>query len=311
MQITKYINSDLNDLRLDVAATKIFKEYSRTQIKNWILNGCLLVNGDVSKPKDLVQENDEIELNPIVKDKISWEPQNINFQTVFECEDYLIINKPINLVMHPGAGCHDKTLANGLLYKHPELSKLPRCGIVHRLDKDTSGILVVAKTDKFRNHFIKEMQARNIVKKYFAVVAGINLSSLKINDPIGRDKKNRTKMCVREDGKEALTIVNVKETIGNYSILHLTIMTGRTHQIRVHLSSKKLPIIGDKTYNPSGQISKGSSLELIKVIRAFPRQALHAEYISFKCPKSGEDLSYKVFIPDDIKSLIQNMKNCL
>ena len=295
----KNISADIANKRLDKAASELFDNYSRTQIKKWILEGRILVNGDLSKPRDFVHENDEIEINPTEEKKVSWEPQDINFDIYHECEDFIIINKPSGLIMHPGSGCYDGTLANGLIYKYPDLENIARCGIVHRLDKDTSGVLLVARNEKFRNYFIDLMQQRKVTKKYTAVVVGSTLGSFSIEDSIGRDKSNRTKMSVRPDGKEALTFVKTSERVGNYSILDIAIETGRTHQIRVHLSSKKLPIIADMTYDPSRTIAKESSLELIELIRSFPRQALHARYLSFDCPKTQNEISFEIPIPLD------------
>jgi 23S rRNA pseudouridine1911/1915/1917 synthase len=304
----KNVPINIANQRLDKAASLLFNEFSRTQIKKWILEGRILVNGDLSKPRDCVHENDEIEINPTKERKVSWEPQDINFDVHHECEDFIIVNKPPGLIMHPGSGCYDGTLANGLINKYPGLNNIPRCGIVHRLDKDTSGILLIARNEKFRNHFIHLMQERKVIKKYTAVVVGSTIGSFSIEDPIGRDKFNRTKMSVRPDGKEALTFVKTSERVGNYSILDIAIETGRTHQIRVHLSSKKLPIIADMTYDPSRTIAKESSLELIELIRSFPRQALHARYLSFDCPKTQNEISFEIPIPLDIQNLIKNIK---
>jgi 23S rRNA pseudouridine1911/1915/1917 synthase len=304
----KNVPINIANQRLDKAASLLFNEFSRTQIKKWILEGRILVNGDLSKPRDCVQENDEIEINPTKERKVSWEPQDINFDVHHECEDFIIVNKPPGLIMHPGSGCYDGTLANGLINKYPGLNNIPRCGIVHRLDKDTSGILLIARNEKFRNHFVRLMQERKVIKKYTAVVVGSTIGSFSIEDPIGRDKFNRTKMSVRPDGKEALTFVKTSERVGNYSILDIAIETGRTHQIRVHLSSKKLPIIADMTYDPSRTIAKESSLELIELIRSFPRQALHARYLSFDCPKTQNEISFEIPIPLDIQNLIKNIK---
>ena len=308
MPTIKNVSIEFANQRLDKAATELFKDYSRTQIKKWIEEGRILVNGDLCKPRETVHENDEIEINPIQEKKVSWDPQDIGFDINHETSDFIIINKPSGLVMHPGSGCYDGTLANGLINRFPELENLPRCGIVHRLDKDTSGILLVAKNDAFRNYFINEMQERRVVKKYIAVVSGDTLGSFEINDAIGRDKSNRTKMSIRQDGKEALTYVKLKEKIGNYSILDIRIETGRTHQIRVHLASKKLPIIGDKTYDPRRTIMKDSSQKIIDIVRSFPRQALHARYLAFKCPETDEEISFETPIPKDIKKLIDMLK---
>ena len=304
----KNVPTDLENKRLDKASAELFPEFSRTQIKKWILEGRIIVNGELSKPKEIVQENDEIEINPVAEKKVSWAAQNINFEVHHESDDFIIINKPSGLVMHPGSGCYDGTLANGLIFKYPELVNLPRSGIVHRLDKDTSGVLLIAKNEQFRNYFIDQMQQRKVIKEYTAIVVGSTLGSFSIEEPIGRDKFNRTKMSIRPDGKEALTFIKSSERIGNYSILDIAIETGRTHQIRVHLSSKKLPIIGDHTYDPGRTIAKESSEELIKIIRSFSRQALHARFLSFVCPKTEKEISFNIPVPGDMENLATNIK---
>ena len=304
----KNITADLENKRLDKASAELFPEFSSTQIKKWILEGRIIVNGELSKPKEIVQENDEIEVNPVEEKKVSWAAQNISFEVHHESDDFIIINKPSGLVMHPGSGCYDGTLANGLIFKYPELVNLPRSGIVHRLDKDTSGVLLIAKNEQFRNYFIDQMQQRKVIKEYTAIVVGSTLGSFSIEEPIGRDKFNRTKMSIRPDGKEALTFIKSSERIGNYSILDIAIETGRTHQIRVHLSSKKLPIIGDHTYDPGRTIAKESSEELIKIIRSFSRQALHARFLSFVCPKTEKEISFNIPVPGDMENLATNIK---
>ena len=256
----------MSSMRLDKVSSEIFTDYSRTQIKKWINDGRILLNDEFAAPKEKVFENDEIQINPIEEIKTEWTKEKIKFEVLEEQKNYVIINKPCDLVMHPGAGCKNGTLANGLLYRFPELKKLPRAGIVHRLDKDTSGVLLVARNEIFRNYFVDQLQKRNIKKKYLAVVVGNIIGSLEINEPIGRDNKNRTKMSIRSDGKEAVSFLKLNESLGNYSLLDVIIKTGRTHQIRVHLASKKLPIIGDKTYNPSSNISKNTSQRLMNII---------------------------------------------
>ena len=308
MTIIKIVPAELSNQRLDKTAAELFNDYSRTQIKKWIIDGRILVNGDIAQPKESIQENDEIEINPVEERKVSWDPQSIDFEVYYENDDFIIVNKPAGLVMHPGSGCFDGTLANGLINRYPELTNIPRSGIVHRLDKDTSGVLLVARNESFRNHFINQMQDRKVIKKYIAVVAGSTLGSFKIDDAIGRDKNNRTKMAIRSDGKDAVTFVKLKEKINNYCVLDITIETGRTHQIRVHLASKKLPIIGDRTYDPSKTIAKDSSAELIEIIRSFPRQALHATYLSFAVPGDEDQISFEIPIPLDMDNLISNLK---
>tara|TARA_B100001173_G_scaffold252418_1_gene223565 strand:+ start:232 stop:1167 length:936 start_codon:yes stop_codon:yes gene_type:complete len=308
MEIIKTVPANVSKTRLDKVCSEIFDDFSRSQLKKWILEGRILLNNEIALPKDLVNKNDEISLDPVSEDKIAWEAEDISFEVIFENKDYLIINKPFNLVMHPGAGCNHGTLANGLLFYYPELKTIPRAGIVHRLDKDTSGILLVARTERFRNYFVKLLQERKVKKLYKAVVVGKTIGSFEISEPIGRDKNNRTKMSIRSNGKDALTFVKLNESLNNYSLLDVRIETGRTHQIRVHLSNKKLPIIGDKTYNPSNNVAKETPKELIETIRTFPRQALHSYQLSFMDMDTDETMSFSAPLSDDIKKLIETLK---
>ena len=308
MEIIKTVPANVSKTRLDKVCSEIFDDFSRSQLKKWILEGRILLNNEIALPKDLVNKNDEISLDPISEDKIAWEAEDISFEVIFENKDYLIINKPFNLVMHPGAGCNHGTLANGLLFYYPDLKTIPRAGIVHRLDKDTSGILLVARTERFRNYFVKLLQERKVKKLYKAVVVGKTIGSFEISKPIGRDKNNRTKMSIRSNGKDALTFVKLNESLNNYSLLDVRIETGRTHQIRVHLSNKKLPIIGDKTYNPSNNVAKETPKELIETIRTFPRQALHSYQLSFMDMDTDEMMSFSAPLSDDIKKLIETLK---
>ncbi len=308
MEIVKKVSQEFSGMRLDKVSSIIFEDFSRTQIKKWIIEGRLLLNNELASPKEIVHTNDEIEINPVSETKTSWEAEDINFEVIKEEEEYLIINKPSNLIMHPGAGCYEGTLANGLLFKFPELKNLSRAGIVHRLDKDTSGIILVAKTEKYRNHFVRLLQERKVRKNYKALVVGKIIGSFEITDPIGRDKNNRTKMTVRPDGKEAYSFVRLEESYQNYSLLDVSIKTGRTHQIRVHLSSKKLPIIGDKTYNPSKHIAKETPTNLVDLIKDFPRQALHSFQLSFEDPYSNETLTFNAPMNEDMQNLINRFK---
>ena len=308
MEIIKTVPANVSKTRLDKVCSEIFDDFSRSQLKKWILEGRILLNNEIALPKDLVNKNDEISLDPVSEDKIAWEAEDISFEVIFENKDYLIINKPFNLVMHPGAGCNHGTLANGLLFYYPDLKTIPRAGIVHRLDKDTSGILLVARTERFRNYFVQLLQERKVKKLYKAVVVGKTIGSFEISEPIGRDKNNRTKMSIRSNGKDALTFVKLNESLNNYSLLDVRIETGRTHQIRVHLSNKKLPIIGDKTYNPSNNVAKETPKELIETIRTFPRQALHSYQLSFMDMDTDEMMSFSAPLSDDIKKLIETLK---
>ena len=308
MLTTKKVSKDLINLRLDKASSVLFKEFSRTKLKEWILSGNILLNGEIASPREKVNLDDEIEVNPVNEASTEWSPENIEFSVVHETNDFLIVDKPVNLVIHPGAGISTGTLANGLLYKFPKLEEIPRAGIVHRLDKDTSGLLVVAKNEKFRLYFIDLLQSRKVKKNYRALVVGTLRGNLEIDVPIGRDKNNRTKMTCREDGKEAITFVKSVDSYGGYSLLDVEIETGRTHQIRTHLSHKKLPIIGDKTYNTRKIIAKDTPDELKDFIRSFPRQALHAHKIGFKLQDSEDYVVFESKIPKDLKELITTLE---
>ncbi len=306
--IHKDIDEKLNNYRLDQAATFVFEDFSRTQIQRWIIQGNLLVNGEHLKAKDKVRTGDELILDPVSEKRVSWDGEDIPLNILHEEEDFLIINKSPGMVMHPGAGCHSGTLANSLAYHFPDLTALPRCGIVHRLDKDTSGVLVVAKNEKFRNFFVNKLQERLVYKKYEAVVVGKVIGSFSIDKPIERDPRNRVRMRVGADGREALSHVSLIKSYGGYSHISIEIETGRTHQIRVHLSHQRLPIIGDNLYNPRNIVAKRTSIRLLDCIQNFTRQALHASTIRFSSINRDDAYEFKAELPQDMKSLIELMQ---
>jgi 23S rRNA pseudouridine1911/1915/1917 synthase len=306
--IHKNINEKFNNSRLDQAATSLFEDFSRSQIQRWIQQGNLLVNGENLRAKDKVHIGDELSLDPVFENRVSWDGEDIPISILYEEEDFLIINKPPGLVMHPGAGCHDGTLANALTFHFPDLKQLPRCGIVHRLDKNTSGLLVIAKNEKFRNFFVNKLQEREVYKQYEALVVGQVIGSFSIDHPIERDPRNRVKMRVTDYGREAISHVSLINFYGGYSHVHVEIETGRTHQIRVHLSHQKLPIIGDGLYNPRNLIAKETHKNLITYIQNFPRQALHASKISFPNMKENSSFEFEADLPQDMQSLIQVMQ---
>ena len=307
--IHKNINEEQNNSRLDHAATSLFEDFSRSQIQRWISQGNLLVNGEILKAKDKVHTGDEISLDPIFENRVSWEGEDIPINILHQEEDFIIINKSPGLVMHPGAGCHSGTLANALAFHFPELKKLPRCGIVHRLDKDTSGLLVVAKNEKFRNFFVTKLQDREIFKQYEAIVVGQVIGSFSIDHPLERDPRNRVKMRATDFGRDAVSHVSLIKFYKGYSHISIEIETGRTHQIRVHLSHQKLPIIGDSLYNPRNLIAKNTTKELIGHIQNFSRQALHASKIRFpSSQKEGIFYEFQADLPQDMQSLIKEME---
>lgn len=305
-----FVDETMHGTRLDIAITKYLgRKYSRNQIKNFILGGCVQINDEDCKPKDKLVSGDEIELNFNDNHDSSWMPEKIDFNVIDETNDYIVVEKSPNLIMHPGAGNEQGTLANGLLFRFPELAKFPRCGIVHRLDKDTSGLVVVAKTNEFRNHIVSEFQNRNIKKYYYALIKGNILGQIIINEPILRDKSNRIRMTVDQAGREATSIVKNIETFGFYSLVEVEILTGRTHQIRVHMDFNKTPIVGDKIYGHRNQLAKNLPKGKIDAIQKFPRQALHACKLSFTPKINSEYVSYQSELPKDIKELVNVLKN--
>ncbi len=307
--IHKNVNEKQHNSRLDHAATSLYEDFSRSQIQRWISQGNLLVNGEILKAKDKVHTGDEISLDPIFENRVSWDGEDIPINILHEEEDFIIVNKSPGLVMHPGAGCHNGTLANALAFHSPELKQLPRCGIVHRLDKDTSGLLVVAKNEKFRNFFVNQLQDRAVYKKYEAIVVGQVIGSFSIDHPLERDPRNRIKMRVTDFGRDALSHVSLIKFYSGYSHVSVEIETGRTHQIRVHLSYQKLPIIGDSLYNPRNLIAKNTPKNLISYLQNFPRQALHAAKIRFPSMKNkGIFHEFQANLPQDMQSLIKKIE---
>jgi len=304
-----FVDEKMHGIRLDIAITQYLeRKYSRNQIKNFILDGCVQVNDENCKPKDKLVTGDEIEFDFNDHHDSSWMPEKINFNVKDETSEYIIVEKSPNLIMHPGAGNEQGTLANGLLFRFPELAKLPRSGIVHRLDKDTSGLVLVAKTNEFRNHIVSEFQNRNVKKFYYALIKGNIVGQTIINEPILRDRRNRLRMTVDRSGREAISIVKNIETFHSYSLVEVEILTGRTHQIRVHMDFHKTPIVGDKVYGSRSKLAKNLTKEKIDFIQQFPRQALHASKLSFALKNNSEYVSYQSDLPKDIKDLINVLK---
>jgi len=296
------VPAELSNQRFDKVVAELTPDLSRSKIKQLILLGKVLLNGEVTPPKQKVETGDEIEIFYTRQIETAWQPEKIAFEIIEETEDFVVVNKPANLVIHPGAGVQNGTLANGLLFKFPELENMVRAGIVHRLDKDTSGALIVAKKENFRLHFIHQLQVRAVKKEYLGFCIGNLRINSTIDSPIGRDKRNRTKMDCRDDGKEAITHLDLVENLGGYSVLRIRIETGRTHQIRVHLASKKMPLIGDKTYNRGKNCAKDTPVDIIDYIKSFPRQALHSHNIEF-VDSVGKTYSFQSNLPEDLHSL--------
>jgi 23S rRNA pseudouridine1911/1915/1917 synthase len=307
--VVQTVPPELAGQRLDRAAANLFPEYSRSRIQLWIDGGELLVDGQKKRRRDAVVVGMKLNLNPVTESQGDWQHQDIFFPVVYEDEDILVVDKPAGLVVHPGAGNWDGTLLNGLIHKYPGLIEIPRAGIVHRLDKDTTGLMVVAKNLVAQNNLVKQLQARSVTRLYKAIVFGGPTASGKIDEPMGRNPKNRLKMAVVANGKEAITAYRVKQKFNSHKLLELKLETGRTHQIRVHMAHKNWPILGDPLYGGKSRLPKGCSEELRAAIEGFPRQALHAFRLQLNHPKSGELVSWGSPLATDMQAMLEVLKD--
>ncbi len=242
-------------------------------------------------------------------ESVDFVAQNMSLDVIYQDDEILVINKPAGMVVHPGAGNPDRTLLNGLLYLEPELGILPRAGIVHRIDKDTTGLLVVAKTERARQSLIAQLQNHSMSRKYVAVANGVMVSGETINEPIGRHRHDRIKMAVTHNGKPAITHVRVVEKFRCHSLIQAQLETGRTHQIRVHMSWRGHPLTGDSTYGGRIRLPTNPTSELMENLRAFNRQALHAQQLSLAHPMSNEWLEWTQPLPKDMLDLIRSLSD--
>lgn len=301
---------ELHHQRVDVALARLLPEYSRSKLSEWLKAGLITVDGENRKPKDKICANEIIRLN--LPDNLTHSeqllPEAIPLQIVFEDQDILVVNKPAGLVVHPGAGNPDKTLVNALLYHDGSLQQLPRAGIIHRLDKDTTGLLLVAKSLHAYTDLIRQMQAREIKRNYLALVQGCLLSGGRIETFYGRHPKNRLKMAVCRQGKYALTEYDIMQQYADFTLLDVTLQTGRTHQIRVHMAHIKHPIVGDPLYGCMAKCSSDTPVLFAQAVKEFNRQALHAHQLAFTHPGTGQLLALKADVPDDFAKLLNLFK---
>lgn len=290
--------------RLDQAMAKMFPEYSRSRIKTWILQGFATVDGRVLRPRDPVPAGASITLLPQSEVAVRSDAEPIELNLAYEDDDVLVINKPAGLVVHPGAGNHRGTLMNGLLHHEGRLAELPRAGIVHRLDKGTSGLLMVAKTLPAHTALTRQLSERSVSREYLAVCCGVLTGGGSIDAPIGRHPVDRLRMHVSESGKEAVTHYRVLRRFDAHTYIRVKLETGRTHQIRVHMAFRRHPLVGDQTYGGRLALPAGASEEVREALRSFRRQALHAEQLSFAHPASGEQVNVQADPPDDFLHLL-------
>lgn len=304
------VTPDLAGARLDQAAAELFPDYSRARLQQWIKQGALRVDGRQAKVRAKVSGGEQLQLEAQSEPQGEWQPQDLPLDVVFEDEQLLIIDKPAGLVVHPAAGNADGTLLNALLHYLPTQANLPRGGIVHRLDKETTGLLVVAKTLKSHQSLIGQLQARTVGREYAALVQGETIAGGVIDAPIGRHPKNRKKMAVvKHGGKEAVTRYWVTEKFPVYSLLRLKLETGRTHQIRVHMAYRGYPLVGDPVYGGRLKVPKVAPANLLVKLRGFGRQALHASRLQLIHPGSGEQLCWESPMPEDLSHLLSALRD--
>jgi 23S rRNA pseudouridine1911/1915/1917 synthase len=295
--------------RLDQAIAELFADFSRSRLKEWLVEGKVQVNGEVvTKPRTKVMGGEEITLQAELEDEERWEAQDIPLDIVYEDDDIIVINKPRDFVVHPGAGTPDGTVLNALLHHYPDIAEVPRAGIVHRLDKDTTGLMVVAKTVPAQTRLVRALQKRNITREYEAIAIGRMTAGGKVDQPIGRHSTKRTLMAVAPMGKPAVTHYRVAEHFREHTRIRLRLETGRTHQIRVHMSYLQHPLLGDTAYGGRARIPTGASQELTDMIRSFDRQALHAVMLRFEHPITGEELEFHAPVPDDMVAMTEALR---
>ncbi len=308
---TAEVPLDCAGMRLDQVAAQLFAEYSRERLKDWIKDGQLMLDGRVAKPKDRVAGGEMMQLSAELAVETPAQAQNIPLTIVYEDAHLLVVDKPAGLVVHPGAGNPDGTLVNALLHHHADLNLLPRAGLVHRIDKDTSGLLVVAKTLEAHTDLTAQLADKSVYREYEAVAAGVMTSGATINEPIDRHPTDRTRMAVvkrRDDddtrGRDAVTHYRVISRFRGHTHIRVQLETGRTHQIRVHMAHAGHPLVGDPVYGGRMRLPKGGTPEMIKAVQHFPRQALHARRLGLVHPATGADMSWESPLPADMLELL-------
>lgn len=299
-----HITEEYQGYRLDLALAKIFPDYSRSYLQNAIKNGDILVNGKVLRTRDLVQGGEVVVFTPQTEDVTAAEPQALDIEVVYDDDDVLVVNKASAMVTHPAPGNRTGTLLNAILYHYPLLNQLPRGGIIHRLDKGTSGLLVIGKNHNAYNSLTQQMQARDIQRNYFAIAWGAVTTGGKVDAPIGRHPYHRKQMAVGKNGRNAVTHYRIAERFRFHTALNVTLETGRTHQIRVHMAHIEHPLLGDDVYGRRRRLGSGWSPQGLAELQAFPRQALHAHRLALTHPRDGSACAWEAPLPEDITQLL-------
>jgi 23S rRNA pseudouridine1911/1915/1917 synthase len=304
LEISATVPPEAAGQRLDQALAALLPDYSRSRLKGWIESGEILVDGTARRPRDKVSGGEAVLVRAELPQETRAEPQALALELVHEDRDVLVVNKPAGLVVHPGAGNPDRTLQNALLALDPGLAALPRAGIVHRLDKDTSGLLIVARTLPAHTALVRMLGERDIHREYEAICRGVMTAGGTVDAPIDRHPLERVKMAVREGGRESVTHYRVIKRFRAHTHVRVQLETGRTHQIRVHLAHAGYPIVGDRVYGGRLTLPKGAGEALRTALREFPRQALHAARLQLDHPVTGRPLECLAPLPDDMRQLL-------
>ncbi len=309
VNLSATVPDNLAGKRFDQIASELFGDYSRSRIQSWIKSGELTVNGATRKPKEKLVGGETLQVQAELQEEESWEPAAIALDIVYEDDALIVVNKPRGLVVHPAAGHRNDTLLNALLNHCPGLSVLPRAGIVHRIDKDTTGLLVIAKTLPAHASLVEQLQAKTMLREYEAIACGVMTGGGKVDEPIGRHPTQRTKQAVHHAGKEAVTHYRVIERFRAHTHIRVQLETGRTHQIRVHMAHINYPLLGDPVYGGRLRLPKGATQELIDGLRSFKRQALHARTLGLEHPVTGEFIEWSSELPADMSALLQVLRD--
>jgi 23S rRNA pseudouridine1911/1915/1917 synthase len=299
--------------RFDQALAEMFPDYSRSRLSAWVKAGAVTLDGAVVPPRQLLRGGEQVRLEAELEAEVSSTPEAIALDIVHEDEHLLVLNKPAGLVVHPGAGNPAGTVLNALLHHDPKLAELPRGGIVHRLDKDTSGLMVVARTLAAHTALVEMLSRHDVERQYEAVVLGTMVAGGTVDAAIGRHMGDRLRQAVRdeEDGKHAVTHYRLRERFRAHSLIQCQLETGRTHQIRVHMAHINHPLVGDPLYGGGLKLPRGATAELVAALRGFRRQALHAERLAFAHPVTGEPMSFSAERPEDQQALIDALREDL
>ncbi len=306
--LTAKIPKEMAGMRLDQCLAEIFPDYSRSKLQTWIKAGRVTVNKISFKAKDKVDGGEQIVLDAEAEEVMEYQAEDIPLDIIYEDDSILIVNKPAGLVVHPAVGHWQGTLVNALLNHQPSLKTLPRAGIVHRLDKDTSGLLMIAKSLQAHNSLSSQLQDRSITREYLALVKGWMTAGGTVDEPLGRHPADRKRHTVREDGKHAVTHYRLAQRFKRHTLVRVKLETGRTHQIRVHMAYIRYPLVGDPVYGGRFQMPANCSPELETILRGFKRQALHATKLGLQHPETNEYCEWELAVPEDMANLIKALE---